>query len=182
MGRFSRHGLIKWLKTGLRNSPRTSPVLIEKTGFAPAQGTVGGEHSEPPLLFETKGLAFICESFFSAQNQPLYTDLYTRFKHGTSSGPAIFCASVFRHLSGYLSGPVPLSDVDFKPKEFRIIACGLSGYSDLWFNASFRNIKDGVWFYAFDSVVRRMGFMCGMHPVLIIPDLILVESSLYSIG
>ncbi len=88
----------------------------------------------------------------------------------------------FRSLGGVSSGSLSLSDFDFKPKELRITACGLSGYSDLWFDTSIHCINDGDWIYASDSILRCMRFVRSMHPMLIVPGLILVEFSLHSFG
>ena len=43
-------------------------------------------------------------------------------------------------------------------------------------------MKDMNRLSTYDSLLRRMRFMSRMHPVLIVPDLILVEPSLHAVG
>ncbi len=89
-----------------------------------------------------------------------------------------FC---FWHLGDFSSGLPSLSDFEFKSEEFRIAACGLPGYSDLWLDASFHCIKGGNRIHASDPILRRVRLVRSMHPVLIVPDLVLVESLLHPV-
>jgi len=93
-----------------------------------------------------------------------------------------FVALSFRCLVGCSSSPLALADSDLQPEESGVASGIVPAYADCRDALSSHSIKDGLGLDAGHPILRSMGLVRRVHPVLTVPRLVLLKSPLHAWG